>query len=94
MPKRNEAPPWMIAAVKETLLRKWDPIEIQDEPLAHDEYDSYIRVICRLLIEERGAAILANHLLELETVSMGLNGNYNHCLLVAYELLKLSSRRT
>ena len=91
MPNQKLPPKQMIDAVREVLLRKWDPIGIQDEPLAQDEYDSYVLVVCRLIIENRGKAVIADHLHQLVTVNMGLTGNYNHCLTVADALVKLNA---
>jgi hypothetical protein len=80
----------MTAAVREILLREWDPIGVENAPLAQDEYDSYIPVICRMIIEKRGISELADHLSELTTVNMGLTTNDDACKKVAESLVKLA----
>ncbi len=53
-------------------MSQWDPIGVQDEPNAADEYDGYLGDILTLL--ERGASAdeLATYLLNVETIRMGL----------------------
>jgi hypothetical protein len=46
----------IIAAIRQVLLRDWDPIGVQDEPNAQDEYDGYVGRIYRVLA--RGASEL------------------------------------
>ena len=36
-------------AIREVLIREWDPIHIQDVPEAQDEYDGYVGGVYRLL---------------------------------------------
>ena len=59
-------------AIREILLRDWDPIGVQDVPEAQDEYDSYVGGIEGLL--HRGASVeeIAAHLAKIEGESMGL----------------------
>ncbi len=57
--------------MRRVLLEEWDPIGIRDEPLAQDEYDSYLRHIYDLLARDASDLQIAHHLNQLETVSMG-----------------------
>ena len=59
------------SAIRRVLMAKWDPIGVSDEPGAANEYDSYIWGVYDLL--KRGASDeeIAEHLLRIETESMG-----------------------
>ncbi len=74
------------AGIHNILINEWDPIGVRDQPLAQDEYDSYIPGIIRLL--ERGApeSRLAEHLDQLETIEMGLPANHERNQRVATRL--------
>jgi len=60
-------------AVKEVLFREWDPIGVNSNPACSDEYDSYVSAIVRLLQAEADEYKIAEHLRNLERVSMGLS---------------------
>ena len=59
--------------IRRVLLEEWDPIGVLDEPMAHDEYDSYLRHIYDLLARDASDLQIANHLNQPETVSMGIS---------------------
>jgi hypothetical protein len=50
------------AEIRHVLLSVWDPIGVQDEPLAQDEYDSYLGDIYELLIRRAPDSELADYL--------------------------------
>jgi hypothetical protein len=60
-------------AIREILLRDWDPIGINDVPEANDEYDSYVGGVYRLLASQCSADQLIDHLFVIETQTMGLS---------------------
>jgi hypothetical protein len=60
-------------AVKEFLFLEWDPIGINFNSACHDEYDSYIATIVRLLQAEADEHKIAEHLRNLQRVGLGLN---------------------
>ena len=62
-------------AIREILLRDWDPIGVADAPEAQDEYDSYIPGIYGRLIRRISEQELFDHLWQIETEHMGLFGN-------------------
>ena len=64
----------MCRQIASILLHDWDPIGVAEVPEAHDEYDSYVGPIFRLLTQGASAEILEKHLREIETVDMGLFG--------------------
>ena len=74
--------------MRQVLLEEWDPIGIRDEPLAQDEYDSYLRHIYDLLARDASELQIANHLNQLETVSMGMRGRPIEKLLSVARSLK------
>ena len=76
--------------IRQVLMQQWDPIGIANEPMAQDEYDSYIPVICRMLVTNQGKQAIADHLHQIETDYMELHGDYNQCMKTAEALLALN----
>ena len=58
--------------VKEVLFQEWDPIGVNSNPECHDEYDSYVGTIVRLLQSEADEYKIAERLHNLRRVGMGL----------------------
>jgi hypothetical protein len=50
------------AQIRQVLLNVWDPIGVQDEPLAQDEYDRYLEDIYALLIRRAPDSELTDYL--------------------------------
>jgi hypothetical protein len=73
-------------AIHHVLIYEWDPIGVSDEPMAQDEYDSYIPTIFRLLTEGADDYKMAQHLEQIETVSMGLSSGGEHNRTIAKRL--------
>ena len=67
--KRKE----ILQSVKEVLFREWDPIGLNSNPARNDEYDSYASGIVRLLQAEADEYKIAEHLRNLQRVSMAMN---------------------
>ena len=63
----------LFAAVHEILIRDWDPIGVGDSPEAEEEYDSYVPGMSKMLVEGADVYRIAEHLTQLQTVSMGLS---------------------
>ena len=61
-------------AIHDILSQAWDPIGVGDEPLAHNEYDSYIPTIYRFISDGCDLYKLTSHLQSLASKSMGLRG--------------------
>ena len=78
-------------AARNILLEDWDPIGVKDEPLACDEYLSYLPAICHLLTSGVDLSKLTAHLMSLEKISMGLPGNEDRAKRVAKKLLEIDS---
>jgi hypothetical protein len=79
-------------AIREILLRDWDPIGAADIPEAQDEYDSYIPGIYSRLIRHVSQRDLFDHLWEIETQNMGLGANHAKTDAVAQKLVTLYSQ--
>jgi hypothetical protein len=77
------------AAIREVLLREWDPIGVADFPQAADEYDSYIGQVYGLLICREPLSKLVDFLWWAEREHMGLAGNRRRTEQVAERLLRL-----
>ena len=54
------------------LMSEWDPIGVGDEPMAADEYDSYIGDVLQLLERKASAKAIYDYLQQVETQRMGL----------------------
>ena len=80
-------------AIADILCRDWDPIDIGDEPETHDEYDTYVGGIYRLLASGASPERVAEHLSSVERESMGLDPSRSQDLLaVAHKLCGLNVR--
>ena len=90
MVKRSHKAKEVQEQIRQVLLRDWDPIGVSDIPEAHDEYDSYVGGIYRLLASGASEYQIVERLHNLETVSMGLNGNRERLKDVAEKLAKLN----
>lgn len=62
-------------AIKQALLKEWDPIGVSEFPEAQDEYDAYVSAIHRLLISRKPKHEIFDYLWWLETEHMGLTGD-------------------
>ncbi len=78
--------------VRNVVLREWDPIGVSQFAGAQNEYDSYVPGICTMLIAGRTARELADHLWQIETVSMGLSGDRPHTEAIARRLCAIRDR--
>jgi hypothetical protein len=79
-------------AVDEILWEYWDPIGVNEEPVARDEYTSYVPSVVQLLKNGADARKISQHLLSLETVSMGISTASDHRKFVAEKLLDAFSK--
>jgi len=60
-------------AIRDVLVREWDPIGVMSEPdWPRDEYDSYIGGLYRLLAGGESAEAIAQHLCAIEELAMDL----------------------
>jgi hypothetical protein len=59
-------------AIRQVLMRHWDPIGVADFPEARDEYDSYIGGVYHLLASGADEMRIASHLAAIQTKTMGL----------------------
>jgi hypothetical protein len=89
MGKRSQKAKEIQEEIRQVLLREWDPIGVSDIPEAQDEYDSYVGGIYRLLASGASEYQIMERLHNLETVSMGLNGNRERLKGVAEKLAKM-----
>jgi hypothetical protein len=76
-------------AIREIVMREWDPIGVAGVPEAHDEYDSYIHQIHGMLIRREPKHKLLDYLWWAETENMGLNGSRRRTEFVADLLMRL-----
>jgi hypothetical protein len=63
----------LVLVVQEILFREWDPIGVNENEACRGEYDSYTTTICRWLREGVDEHRLANHLGQIQRVSMGMS---------------------
>jgi hypothetical protein len=72
----------------EVLHYVWDPIGVSTCPQARDEYDSYVPGVVSMLFSGASASVIANHLTQITTGSMGLSARHQHDLEVAELLIE------
>ncbi|HYD49008.1 MAG TPA: hypothetical protein VEB21_11700 [Terriglobales bacterium] len=60
-------------AIRQILLNDWDPVGVKDVPEAHDEYDSYVVDVYRLLLSGATEEQIADHLWHIEAAEIGLS---------------------
>jgi hypothetical protein len=82
-------PDALYKAVRQILMREWDPIGVSDVQAAQDEYDKYIRPIVRLVLKNASPSVLSEHLLHIENVEMGLRADRRRALRAAEKLRAL-----
>ncbi len=59
--------------IRKVLLNVWDPIGIQNEPNAQDEYDGYVGEIYGLLVRKATDQEITDRLLYIVQDTMGLD---------------------
>jgi hypothetical protein len=69
--KRSSDDP-LFSAVREVLLREWDPIGIGTNEKCFDEYDSYVSTVCRMVRQGVNEYRLTKQLTRFQLDSMGL----------------------
>ena len=75
--------------IDEILWNGWDPIGVNAEASARDEYQSYIDDVLEFKINVADKEDVANYLFDIETRRMGLVGNKSHCVAVAEKIKNL-----
>jgi len=78
-----------VEAIRAVLLKEWAPIGVADEPMAQDEYDTYVPMIYRLIVQGVDVESLAVHLERIETEQMGLRSGGEHNWHVARRLIEV-----
>ena len=79
-------------AIREVLLREWDPIGVVGIFEAQDEYDSYVSQIYGLLVRREPSHKMVDFLWWAETEQMGLCGNRCRTEQVAERLIQLPEK--
>ena len=75
--------------IDEILWNDWDPIGINDIA-PRDEYQSYTPMIFTLKRKGANEEEIANKLYQIETETIGVNGNIEHCKEVARKIIELN----
>jgi hypothetical protein len=82
----------LIAAVREILLRDWDPVGIADIAPA-DEYDAYIGGVVKLIGEKASPDKIVRHLREIAETQMGIAGDKERTWRAAEKLAALVDQK-
>lgn len=85
---KNEEPTNLYEAIDLILLNDWDSIGINDIA-PRDEYQGYTPTILKLKTIGADKETIAKTLHEIETVTIGVMGNINHCRQVADKIINL-----
>ena len=71
--------------IDKILWEDWDPIGVNG--LApRDEYHRYVPQILNLTLQNRSINEISNYLYQLETVTIGVNGDRNRCMEIAKKI--------
>ena len=62
----------LFSAIREMLIREWDPIGIGTNEQCVDEYDSYVSTVCQMLRQGVDEYRLTRLLTRFQSDSMGL----------------------
>ena len=92
MDSRDQRAQEIQQSIRNVLLRDWDPIRVQDEPQAQDEYDSYVGGVYRLIASGASPRVLAEHLARIERDAMGFGTSAEQLIEVGTKLSKLDVR--
>jgi hypothetical protein len=85
---KNEDPKNLYETIDLILWNDWDPIGINDIA-PRDEYQSYTPTIFKLKTNGADKETIAKTLHEIETVTIGVAGNIEHCRHVADTIINL-----
>ncbi len=91
MPSSEERAERGRAYIADILRRHWDPIGITNNPAVQGEYDAYVAGVYRLIAAGATTRQIAEHLVQIETDSLGFVDTDPKMLIpVAEKLLKLN----
>ena len=76
------------SSIDKIVWEKWDPIGINNNLNIRNEYYGYIPIIFEKALNSNDEKELANVLFSIETDRIGLDGNYEKCLMISKEILK------
>jgi len=85
---KNEEPTNLYEAIDLILWNDWDPIGVNDIA-PRDEYQSYTPTIFKLKTSGADKETIAKTLHQIETVTIGVLGNLDHCKQVADKIINL-----
>lgn len=78
-----------IRAIRDVLLKDWDPCFVRDTPEAQDEYDSYVLQLYGMLRNGTSEERLAEYLYRVETERMGSTVQKDVLIPVAKKLFSI-----
>jgi hypothetical protein len=76
-------------AIRDILLRDWDPIGVADVPEAQDEYDGYVEPVYGLLAQGSSANEIATYLATVQRDAMEIAGSAKDSMEVAARLKRI-----
>ena len=78
--------------INNVLLTEWNPLGINNNDDVKDKYEDYALQVFNLKKNAADLEAIAGKLFEIETKSLGLFGNMNHCRHIAEKVMALSYR--
>ena len=69
--------------IDEILWEDWDPIGVNDDSNAWDEYQNYVPTAFNLALKDANVFELADYLNQITTEHIGLQSNFEHCTEIA-----------
>lgn len=80
----------LLAEVRRALFEEWDPIGVNDNPLAEDEYDNYAPHLTEMLLARKPKDWIFKQLWLIETAHIGLTGNRQATAYFAGQLIEIA----
>ena len=88
MKKLSEKQRQLFNEIDRIIWEDWDPIGVNDNENCRDEYASYIPHLFSLVEQGADYKKIAKHLSDVEKITMGMLGNYEHCEEIAKKLIE------
>lgn len=76
-------------AIRDVILKEWDPIGVAHFPEAQNEYDGYVAEVDALVVRRASQAEIFAHLCKMETDIMGLAGDLQKTESIAKRLFEM-----
>lgn len=75
--------------IDKILWQDWDPIGINGEISARNEYSQYVNVVYSLKMNGKELIEIADYLFKSQKENLGIEGNLNFCIEIAHKIIDI-----